>query len=259
MTLSKTLLTGLVLVTSFSMLPYGVFAEMKKTPSTSQVVLKAKAQAELSSQLSGKIADVPLAEGDSFKKNQPLVVFDCTVQQAQLEQAKVTRRAKKSLYDAQQRMHKAKAVSDVELADSQAELAKAQAELTIKQHTVDLCQIKAPFAGRLVKRHVYPHETVRQGQVLVEVLDNQNLDIELIVPSSWLAWLQAGEPFTLFVEETGDSYRAHVTRVLPQVDAVSQSVRLLGKLDQQNEKLISGMSGRATFHQRRIVNSSYDQ
>lgn len=232
-------------------------ASSSTAPNTSQVVLKAHAQAELSSQIAGKIAELPLAEGDAFQQDQPLVIFDCTVQQAQLEQAKVTQHAKQSSFDAQQRMHKAKAVSDVELAESQAELAQATAELKIKQHTVDLCQIKAPFAGRLVKRHVYPYETVRQGQVLVEVLDNQNLDIELIVPSSWLAWLQAGEPFTLFVEETGESYLAHVTRVLPQVDAVSQSVRLLGKLDKQHKHLISGMSGRAEFHQRRIVNSSY--
>lgn len=219
-------------------------------PVTSQVVLKATHQAVLSSQITGKIDNIPLSEGDQFKKGDRLVIFDCTVHEAQYEKAKALLEAKQIAHDSNLKLHKAKAISYSEVARSKSELVDGSADAKIKKHTVDMCYIVAPFDGRLVKKHVHAHETVRQGEPLVEVLDNSHFNIELIVPSSWLSWLKPGEPFKLFIEETNLEYQAHVTKILPRVDAVSQSVRLLGGLDYKYKELISGMSGRARFHKR---------
>lgn len=238
------------------LLSSGVIHAVSANPSTTQVVLKAKQQADLSSQMSGQIALVPISEGDNFAQGDDLVVFDCTVQEAELDQSTSNLAAKQAVHQSNVKMHKAKAVSTVELADSRAKLVHARSDVRIKQHAVEQCRIKAPFAGQLVKRLAYPFETVRQGQVLMEVLDNHNLTIELIVPSKWLSWLKRDVPFSLYVEETGRRYQAHITKILPRVDAVSQSVRVLGKLNEQHGDLISGMSGRADFANQRDLSSN---
>lgn len=214
---------------------------------TSNVVLKAQKQAVLSSELAGKIQSIPLQEGDQFSKDQDLVIFDCTQHEAELDKTKAQLAAKKAAHQSNSKMYRQKAISHVEFENSKAEMLQAQADVKVKQHTVQLCYIKAPYNGRLVKRHIYPHESVRHGQPLIEILDNESLSIELIVPSNWLAWLKTNQPFQLFVEETGRAYPAHVTKVLPRIDSVSQSVRLIGKLDNNHQELVSGMSGRAQF------------
>lgn len=215
--------------------------------STTQVILTAKNQAVLSSQIAGTIISLPINEGESFKLNDDLVIFDCTIHEADLKKAKAHLNAKQAAYVSNQRLAKAKAVGNVELAQSRADYLASEGEVVIKQHTVDYCRVKAPFDGKLIKQHIHEHESVRQGQALVDVLDNSNLSVELIVPSQWLAWLKSNTPFRLYIEETGQEYAAHVTKILPRIDSVSQSIRIIGKINQPHPELINGMSGRAIF------------
>jgi membrane fusion protein, multidrug efflux system len=215
---------------------------------TTQVVLTAKKQATLSSQLQGTILQLPLNEGDRFNKGDDLVIFDCTTYEAQLAKAKAIQDAKAAAYRSNQQMSSARAISNVELITSKAEYINSSSEVKIQQHNVDFCRVKAPFSGILVKRRVHEFETVQQGQQLVEVLDNSDLTVELIVPSSWLVWLRPDSRFTLVVEETHRQYPALITRILPIVDSVSQSVRVLGKISGNSDDLIAGMSGKAVFN-----------
>jgi len=238
----------LLLLLSGTFITSTTFAEQKPF-ATNQVVLTAKNSAALSSQLIGTIESLPVSEGEHFRKGDTLVNFDCTIHEAELKKTKALLTARQAEYRSNQRMAKANAISRVELAQSRADLAQAEADLTIKAHTANLCYIKAPFDGLLIKQYVHAHESVRQGQNLVEVLNNADLTIELIAPSQWLSWVKPGTSFQLYVEETQKSYPAHINSILPKVDAVSQSVRLLGKLDKVHKELIAGMSGRAIFNQ----------
>lgn len=214
---------------------------------TSQVMLKAETEASLSSQIIGTIDSIPVKEGELFDKGDVLVEFDCTIHQAQLDKALALLESKRAAYNSNVKMSKAKAVSTVELLQSKADFTEAKADVTIKQHTVDFCKVKAPFNGQVIKLHAKAFELLNQGEPLVDVLDNSELDVELIVPSKWLSWLKKDTPFNLYITETNKSYNAHVTKILPSVDSVSQTVRILGKLDKNHVELVAGMSGKASF------------
>jgi membrane fusion protein (multidrug efflux system) len=215
--------------------------------STSQVILSPKRTAVLSSQIAGTIKAIPVKEGESFAEGTPLVVFDCTIYQADYDKANAQLTSKKSAYASNSQLARVKAISNAELAQSKADVLSLDADVKIKQYTVGYCTVTAPFAGTMVNRKVHEFETVRQGQELVEILDNSDLNIELIVPSAWLSWLNINTPFDLFIQETQKDYPAHVTKILPQVDSVSQSIRVFGQLDNPNKDLVGGMSGKASF------------
>jgi hypothetical protein len=51
-------------------------------------VLRARDQAMLASELSGRIVELPFSEGESFKKGDTLARFDCSAYQAQLNAAR---------------------------------------------------------------------------------------------------------------------------------------------------------------------------
>lgn len=53
------------------------------TASEVRGVLRARSQAVLASELSGRVTDLPYAEGQSFSKGDVLVRFDCSAYQAQ--------------------------------------------------------------------------------------------------------------------------------------------------------------------------------
>jgi multidrug resistance efflux pump len=119
----------------------------------------------------------------------------------------------------------------------------AKADASLAQAMVERCVIKAPFSGRVVERKVNRYEYVAEGTPLIEIIDDKNLEVEMILPSSSLVWLKIGHPFSLHVEELGKIFQGKIERIVSKVDPVSQSLKLYGSIDVNVEHLYPGMSG----------------
>jgi membrane fusion protein, multidrug efflux system len=200
---------------------------------------------ELSSEIAGRIDHINTKIGDHFKKGDVLVVFDCSIENAELAKARAAAAQADKTYAINQRLLALKSIGDLELAISQAEVGKANADLAAAQATQSKCTIAAPFAGVTVDQKAREFQYATPGQALLDIIDDRDLDIELIVPSRWLAWLKPGYLFHVEIDETGKTYPAHVTRLGGRVDAVSQSIRVFGEIAGDAPELMAGMSGKA--------------
>jgi membrane fusion protein, multidrug efflux system len=108
--------------------------------------------------------------------------------------------------------------------------------------------IKALFDGLTAEQKVQEFQYATPGQPLLEILDDRSLEVELIAPSRWLAWLKPGYVFAVHIEETDKSYPATITRVGGRVDPVSQTIKVLGEIQGEAGDLMAGMSGRANIN-----------
>ena len=81
----------------------------------------------------------------------------------------------------------------------------------------------------------------------MRIVSLRNPQIELRVPSAWIAWLDIGLRFKFKVEETGTVHTASVERVGSTVDAVSQTIKLFATFDEKIPAVLPGMSGTAHF------------
>ena len=81
----------------------------------------------------------------------------------------------------------------------------------------------------------------------MKILDDDSLEVEMIVPSNWLRWLEPGINSPIVVDETGRSYDIRITRVGARVDPVSQTVRLYANFKEETLDILAGMSGTVTF------------
>ena len=124
---------------------------------------------------------------------------------------------------------------------------KAQAQLELYRTLASQCVVAAPFSGRAVKVHVKAFQGVQAGAPLVEIVSSGALKLRMNVPSKWLAWLKAGTPFEVTVDETGRKYAGRVTAINARVDAASQSIEVEGSIDNRSGDLLAGMSGSARF------------
>ena len=130
---------------------------------------------------------------------------------------------------------------DLEL--SRAAVQKAKADVSLGTALVQKCEIRAPFAGRVVEQKVREEQVVQPGQPLLEILDDTSLELEFIAPSSWLSWVAPGQAFDVRIDETGKTYPAQFTRIGARVDPVSQTVKIAGRITGQHPELMAGMSG----------------
>jgi len=213
--------------------------------------LSARNAVTVSSEIPARIASLPLREGDAFRAGQQLVGFDCALHQSQLRKAEATVEAANAVVQSNQRMAELNSIGKFEVEQAQAKLKEAQAEAASARLLVSRCSIAAPFAGRVAKRHVAAHQYVTPGNALLDILETGQLELQMIVPSKWLAWLKPGSPFSVDVEELGKSYPAKVQRLGAQIDPVSQTVAVYGVMDGTQPGLLPGMSGWAVFPQRK--------
>ena len=143
-----------------------------------------------------------------------------------------------------QRLAELRSVGQLELDLSRAAVSKAKAEVGVNHAVLAKCSVAAPFAGRVAEQKVREQQFVQPGQALLDIIDDSTLELEFLVPSSWLIWLRVGSGFQVQIDETRKSYPAKFTRIGARVDPVSQSIKVGAVIDGKFPDLMAGMSGR---------------
>ncbi len=212
-------------------------------------IVKAASQAVLYAQVQGRVNHVPYKEGQRFLKGATLIQLDCDKYRAELAAAAAEHEGKQKTFQNNKELAKLNAVSTLDVEISEADAKKASAAMRIAEITVRGCQLAAPFAGRVVGVMVNEHEHVFPNDKLLSVLDDTSLEIELVLPSTSLAWLRKQSKFTFAVDETHRGYPARVKEIGANVDAASQTVKVTGVFDVLPTDVLSGMSGSAQFEE----------
>ena len=198
----------------------------------------------LAAEIGARIQRLTVTDGSPVRAGQPLVAFDCSLQQAQQARAEAGLGAAEKQLEVQQRLVELNATGRQEAEQAQAEVAKTRAELAQMQAQIGKCQIHAPFGGRVAELKVREQQFVQPGQALIELIDDSVLEVEFIMPSRWLHGVRAGSAVRIAVDETGKTYPAKVLRLGARVDPVSQSIKVVAAIDGRHPDLIAGMSGK---------------
>ena len=198
----------------------------------------------IAAEIGAKISRLPVPEGSAFRAGQALVSFDCSLQQAQLQKAQAELEGAQQTHKTNQRLAELNSVGQLDLDLSKAALGKAIAEVGANQAVLAKCGIAAPYSGRVAEQRVREQQFVQPGQALLDIIDDSVLELEFLVPSSWLGWLRVGAAFQVEIDETRKSYPARFIRIGARVDPVSQSVKVAAAIDGKFAELVAGMSGR---------------
>ncbi|WP_096700809.1 efflux RND transporter periplasmic adaptor subunit [Magnetospirillum sp. 15-1] len=198
----------------------------------------------LAAEIGAKVEKIGAREGERFSKGQVLIGFDCSVNRAQLDEARATLSAASKTVAVNKRLLELQTVGKLETDVSEAEADKARAKVAAMAAMVSKCQIPAPFDGRVVEQKVRSQQYVQPGQALLDILDDSVLELDFVVPSKWLIWLKPGHAFQVAIDETGKSYPVKLTRIGARIDPVSQSVRITGAIGGHFPELSAGMSGK---------------
>ena len=210
-------------------------------------LVRAVNEATLSADISARITALPFREGQTFKKGQTLVHFECRETAAGRRAAGAELKANQIELKNKVYLRKHKAAGAFDIAMAKANLAKSKASVEVADAKLAFCDLKAPFNGRVANWFVRPHETPKPGSPIIRVVSDDDLEIELIVPSNWLIWLTGQDRFFIRIDETGHSYAAQVSRLPAVVDPVSQTAKLLATFTESRDGVVPGMSGTANF------------
>ena len=197
----------------------------------------------ITSELAARVQEVPYKEGQSFKKGEAIVLFECGTQQAQFEKTKAMLSIAERNYQTNKQLLSLGFTSRVSFENSFSEFQKAKADHDELSVVLSRCKILAPYDGLLVEQKIRSQQFVQVGQPLLEILDNSALEIEFVAPSKWSGWLVQDHKFEILLDETGKKYPARITRVIGKIDPISQTIKVVAVIDGEFKELSPGMSG----------------
>ena len=210
-------------------------------------VVKPNSEVTLAAGVAARIEKLPFKDGQTFKKGEELVLFDCARQRAELRGADAGLSKATMAYLGKKRLKARGAAGAQEVREASADVATAKAAVDAYTEVIGLCKIDAPFDGRVVERHAEPHEMPAASAPIMTVVDDSALELDLIVPSKWLRWVNKDSEFDFNVDELGQSFKARVVRLGAKVDVVSQTIKLTGMFVTRPTSVLAGMSGSARF------------
>ena len=211
-------------------------------------VLRPLTQAAVSVDVPARVARIGVLEGERFQAGSVLLELDCRRQRAELAGAAALLREARIEADSQQFLARHQSGARLELETALAKVERAKAGVAEIEARLDHCVVVAPFDGRVAELGIRLHEMPSAGRPMLVLIEEGELEVEMIVPSHWLAWLEPGKRFSFTIDETRRTHDGRVHRIAAVVDTVSQMVKVTGRLSNNDGRIVTGMSGSAVFH-----------
>lgn len=243
---------------------------LRSVLTTDQVVLNLHSRATVFAKTAGVLKSVHLQVGHEVKKGQVLGQLDTTVKEAELARLRnllasdiEVRFAKKALEVATDRyrtaMKKKESYSPAELRQlllelersklmvEKAELARKATEREVKavEASVRDCRFEAPIDGKISEVTANPGEAIKAGDALLQITSLKQLSCEFHIPVKDVAKVARGMIIRFAPREQGFPTLTGTIRYIgAEVSRVGQTLRVVGILDNPEERVRAGQRGK---------------
>ena len=201
----------------------------------------------IASGMAARLNEFSVVRGDAVQKGQKIAVFECSYEKAEEAVALSRLDAAQTRLEVNKRLQKLNNISRLDLDLSRTEVEITKGELQKIRALLNECVIHVPFSGIVTEKFVQAYQFVAKGEPLLQLIDISTLEVEMVLPSTWLPQIKTGAAFSIHIDETNNTVNGRVDRVIGAVDPVSQTVHIIGVLSKTNSELLPGMSGKVEF------------
>ena len=181
--------------------------------------------------------------GEPFKAGEVLTALDDSRYVLEVRRATEQADFARAVFEDRKQLRDKNFTSDYELKKAEFDLSVAESSLADAKLNLSYCIVKAPFAGKLAEIRTQEYETVRPGQPLFRIIDDNRLLAVMNVPLNDAALTTVGNPVVVSVSGTDRKAKGTVYEVAPQADHRTGTVRIRVLIDNGDGKLRAGMTG----------------
>lgn len=181
--------------------------------------------------------------GEPFKAGEVLTALDDSRYVLEVRRATEQADFARAVFEDKKQLRAKNFTSDYELKKAEFDLSVAESSLADAKLNLSYCTVKAPFAGKLAEIRTQEYETVRPGQPLFRIIDDNRLLAVMNVPLNDVALTTVGNPVVVSVSGMDRKAKGTVYEVAPQADHRTGTVRIRVLIDNGDGKLRAGMTG----------------
>jgi membrane fusion protein (multidrug efflux system) len=183
-------------------------------------------QADILARVSGVVQQIVAEEGDRVTKGQVLLHVEDDEYRHRTTMAKVDLEKQQARLDRAEKIY-SQGLSSAEDYDAiRTDSASAKAALELAKLELSYTNVRAPFAGHVVRRLVDQGQTVSNGTALFSLADMHRLLARVYIPAKEFRSIRPDQPVELVVSSSGDRLEGRIDLVNPLVDPKSGTIKV---------------------------------
>lgn len=203
--------------------------------------LEAEFEVELRARQSGRVAELPVAQGTRVEKGDTLLAFEQEELPARLDQAESEQTLARAELAGADKLRQRSLISEPEYLRLQSALSRARAELASLKRQLDDTRPQAPFAGRLDRLDVDPGDELQVGEQWGLLIDDRRLIAKGWVPQRQALGLSEGLPARVELLD-GSELAGTLSSVSSRADEATRSFAIEVLLDNPEQRRLAGAS-----------------
>ncbi|WP_421682249.1 efflux RND transporter periplasmic adaptor subunit [Stutzerimonas urumqiensis] len=204
--------------------------------------LRAVQGIDLTTEVAGTVSAVSFRSGQKVEKNQPLIVLDAAVEQANLATAEAELGLARAEYERGRSLLARQALSRSEFDRLEASLQKASASVEQLKASLAKKRILAPFSGTIGLRQVDLGDYLSAGTPIATLQDLSTLQVDFSLPEQQVPQVAVGQPVRLeLAAYPGETFEGAITAINPKVDISTRNVQVRAELGNPDGRLLPGM------------------
>jgi len=231
--------------------------------------LRAMSRSEIAAREAGAILEITVDEGDTVAKDAVIARIDSRRIEAQLAEARAEITVAEALVhqkksrvtrtsidlEMKEKLFTSKAISESEVLDArsannvdnsvyaatQNSLKAAQSRLELLSVRLQDLEVRAPFAGTVVARHIELGEWAEPGASIVTLVSSGDIEAWLQVPERFSAATR-GQKIPVTVSSTGQTIASSSLIIVPEAGTETRTLQMIAVLPNPDRTLVPGLS-----------------
>lgn len=197
---------------------------------------------DLSTEVGGLVAKVPIKSGMDVNEGDLLIKLNDSADVAQLNSLKAMADLAKVINERDKAQLAIQAISKNVYDTSTADMKAKRAQVDQQTALVAKKNLKAPFSGRVGIVTINPGQYVNPGDKLLTLQTIDPIYVDFTLPQSSAGIIQAGQMIELQTDAFKDLvFSGKITAVSPKVELNTRNIQIEAQISNPDKKLLPGM------------------
>lgn len=204
--------------------------------------LEARESVQIAARVEGPVERVSVDLGDSVRAGGALAQIASDDFRARVAQAEAQLGQARSDLARLEGLERPESIAAQQIEQARTQVAVAQATLDLARRQLRDASVRAPFDGRVARRHVARGAFVRIGNPLFDFVSDGPLRLALEVPEDHVSTVHTGLTIRVLPEASaGEGFEAQVVRISPVIAQGTRTFRIEAEVDGHEGRLRPGM------------------
>jgi len=212
--------------------------------------LETRNQVIASAEVSGRIVELLVDEGDRVQRDQLLARLDTEVIDKQISEVETTLRLARDIYERQKRLWDQNIGSEMQFLEAQNSVERLEKNLDVLQTQRSRAVVKAPKTGVLDQLLLREGELVSPGTPVAVIVDMDNLKLSVSVPENFLMFIDRGDEVEIHFPSLDKTIQSNISRVGSTIDPENRTFRVETFLAPGKSRLKPNLMARMSINDR---------